>query len=213
MIVYGTKGRVVPGGLKTDAACHACGRSPLQTAGVIRYFHVFWIPVFPYSRLEVLECPSCKAARVGNEVPEPARGEIRRAVFTGRRMLPSFAGAFLLAIAIGAGLVSSAARDEREAEWLAHPAARDHYVVHLPDVLPAVDKAFPYGVVEVAAVAGEVVTVRVPNFAYDRVSGADKAVSSGAFRNADYFADETLELRLGELARLKERNVIRSVVR
>jgi hypothetical protein len=213
MIVYGTRGRVVSGPMKNDAACPQCGKSPLRTAGVIRYFHVFWIPLFPYKRIEVLECPACNAARLGPDVPEPARSEIRRTLLGGAKLTPLFVGLILLAGLVGMGAVGSRQRAEREAAWLATPAIHDHYVVKLPEVFPKADRAYPYGVLEVTAVADGAVTVRVPNYAYDRASGADKAVSSGAIRKADYFADETAEFQFAELQGLKEKKVIHSVLR
>jgi hypothetical protein len=213
MIIYGTRGRVVSGPMKNDAACPDCGRSPLRTAGVIRYFHVFWIPLFPYRRLEVLECPACKAARVGPEVPEPARSEIRRGLLGAGRMAPLFAGLALLAGVFVLGAFSSEERGRREAAWLAAPAVQDHYVVRLPEVFPEADRSFPYGVLEVAAVQAGRVTVRLPNIAYDRAAGATKAISSGAIRKPDYYADETVDLELAELQALKTRSALHSVVR
>jgi hypothetical protein len=213
VIIYGWRGRAVSGPMKNDAACPACGKSPLRTAGVIRYFHVFWIPLFPYRRIEVLECASCGAARTGKDVPEPARSEIRRTVLGAGRMAPLFAGLVLVAGLIGFGAFSSGQRSEREAAWLAAPAVNDHYVVKLPDLFEKADRTYPYGVLEVAAVADGRVTVRVPNVAYDRASGANQAVSSGAVRKADYFAEETLDLELAELRDLKAKSAIHAVLR
>jgi hypothetical protein len=49
--------------------------------------------------------------------------------------------------------------------------------------------------------------------AWERPAGAEKDVSSGAIRKADYFDEQTLDLPLAELAKLRERNAIRSVIR
>jgi len=150
---------------------------------------------------------------VGKDVPEPARSEIRRTLLGAGKMAPLFAGLVLVAGLVGFGAVSSGQRSKLEAAWLAAPAVNDHYVVRLPDLFPKADRSYPYGVLEVAAVEDGRVQVRVPNIVYDRASGASKAVTTGAIRKADYFADGTLELELAELQALKAKSALESVVR
>jgi hypothetical protein len=88
MIIYGTRGKVIPGGRRQDIVCASCGQADLATYGILRYFHIFWIPVLPTKKQPVAECLHCKKTLAGKEIPEPARTEITRAVFTTARTAP-----------------------------------------------------------------------------------------------------------------------------
>jgi hypothetical protein len=60
MIIYGTNGTH----LRTDAlpspACPACGTgNALRTSIFSRYAHVYWIPLFPYQKIAVVQCGTC----------------------------------------------------------------------------------------------------------------------------------------------------------
>lgn len=60
MIIYGTNGTH----LRTDAlpspACPACGTgNALRTSIFSRYAHVYWIPLFPYQKVAVVQCGAC----------------------------------------------------------------------------------------------------------------------------------------------------------
>lgn len=69
MIIFGTgKRRIQDGELKFD--CRYCGSE--RSVGLdfyVRYFHIFWIPMFSY-RVEALShCAHCRQALVKREMP------------------------------------------------------------------------------------------------------------------------------------------------
>lgn len=47
MIIYGTRGKVIQGTRINNMACKSCGNQSHNTFGVLRYFHIFWIPGLP----------------------------------------------------------------------------------------------------------------------------------------------------------------------
>ncbi|HEV8514257.1 MAG TPA: hypothetical protein VGQ59_13335 [Cyclobacteriaceae bacterium] len=60
MIIYGTRGTNGKAVIvnSTCSACNTTGPFIFQTA--VRYFHVFWIPLFPFNKIGVAQCQHCK---------------------------------------------------------------------------------------------------------------------------------------------------------
>jgi hypothetical protein len=108
MIVFGTRGSVVQGPQRRGVPCASCGMDVHATYGVLRYFHVFWIPMFPTLKQPGMECVHCKKASVGKEIPERVRAEVAAQVFTRRRVLPLFAGLVVLALLAATAAYGSA---------------------------------------------------------------------------------------------------------
>jgi hypothetical protein len=213
MIVFGTRGKVVPGARKQGVVCANCGKDEHASAGVLRYFHVFWIPVFPTMKQPLLECLHCKKVLTGKEIPERARKDVAEQVFTRGRVLPLFTGLALAAVfAVFVG-VAGAQQEKAEAAWLAAPAVGDVYVVKLARFAQVGDPKYPYAVVRVSDVAGDSVALQLGTYGYERATGADRAISGGQLASADYFAPEPLTVPVQQLQPLKAEGAIHSVKR
>lgn len=208
MIIFGTRGRMVPGPRKQGVPCDACGKEDHATYGILRYFHVFFIPVFPTSRQPAMECLHCKKALVGKEIPERTRADIARAVFTRGQVVPMFSG--LIAGAVLFALVGVVGRQEseRQAAYLRSPAAGDCYAVKLASFVKNADSKHPYGVMQVSSVAGGQVELRVGNFGYASGSGALKAIRKGETARADFFGAARATVPIEDLPRLESSGVI-----
>ena len=60
MIFYGTKGKHFATFDLPPATCPACHRPGQLRAGLVsRYAHVYWIPLFPYQKVAVVQCGAC----------------------------------------------------------------------------------------------------------------------------------------------------------
>lgn len=66
MIVYGTGGKELGEKLITNEKCPHCGEiNKIYLHGFSRYVHLFWIPIFPYSKKTISICHNCE-----NEIPK-----------------------------------------------------------------------------------------------------------------------------------------------
>lgn len=213
MIVFGTRGKVLPGPRKQGIACAGCGKEEHATYGVLRYFHVFWIPIFPTAREPVLECAHCKKVLRGKEVPERVRKEIAEKVFTRGRMLPTFTGLVIFAVLVAFASFEGAERKKQEAAYLAQPAVGDVYVVKLARFASGYDPKFPWGVLRVAGVAGGIVELQLGKYGYERAAVADRAIRAGKHGAGDYFAPDKTTLPIQELEPLRSGGTIYSVRR
>lgn len=213
MIIFGTRGKVVSGQRKQGIVCPSCGKEEHTTYGLLRYFHVFWIPVFPTLKQPVLECAHCKKVMAGKEIPERTRKEIAEAVFTSGRVLPMFTGLALILLFVAVGSFQSAADARRARQYLSAPAVGDLYVVKLARFAPGADAKYPYGVLRVAAVSGGDLELQLGRFGYAGSSGAEKAIRAGKHREADYFTPQPVKVGQQELGPLHERGHIQAVKR
>ena len=213
MIVFGTRGKVVKGPQKRGVPCAACGMDVHQTFGVLRYFHVFWIPMFPTLKQPGMECLHCKKALVGKELPERVRKDVAAMLFTKRRVLPTFAGAILVGLLAIPVAYGSAQQTAREAAYLEAPAVGDCYVVRLAGFVKNPDSKHPYGVLRLAKVASDHLELRLGAYAYSQARGADQAISRREILRADYFAPSPITLAASDLPRLKREHTIQAVRR
>jgi len=213
MIVFGTRGRVVKGPQKRGVPCAACGMDVHQTFGVLRYFHVFWIPMFPTVKQPAMECLHCKKALVGKELPERVRKDVAALLFTKQRVLPMFAGAILVGLLAIPVAYGSAQQTAREAAYLAAPAVGDCYVVRLAGFLKKPDPKHPYGVLRVVNISSDHLELRLGSFAYSQSRGADQAISRGEIARPDFFTQSPITLATAELQRLKQDHTIQAVRR
>jgi len=213
MIILGTRGSVVRGPEKRGIPCSACGMDLHATYGVLRYFHVFFIPMFPTMKQAGMQCLHCKKALAGKEIPERVRKDVEAMVFTKRRILPTFAGAILVALLAVPMAYGAVQQNAREAEYLKAPAVGDCYVVKLAGFLKNPDQKHPYGVLRVAKVSADRLELRLGTYAYSQATAADRAIRHGEIARADYFAATPITLAATDLQRLKQDRTIQWVRR
>jgi hypothetical protein len=213
MIVFGTRGKAVPGPRKQGVVCPSCGKEEHATYGVLRYFHVFWIPVFPTTRQAMMECLHCKKVLRGKEVPERVRRDVAAKVFTRGRMVPMFSGLILIAILAIPVSLAQQENARREAAWLQAPAVGDCYVVKLAAIGQKPNPKYPYGVLRATRVGGASLQLELGAYAYTGAAGAEKAIRSGEIGKPGYFGAAPMSLAIEDLQRLKAGGGIASVKR
>jgi len=213
MIVFGTRGKMVPGQRKQGVVCASCGKEEHTTYGVLRYFHVFWIPVFPTQKQPMLECAHCKKVLAGKDIPERTRREIAESIFTSGRVLPMFTGLALILALLAFASFQGAAESRRAEGYLAAPAVGDLYVVKLARFAGSAEPKYPYGVLRVKAVSGDKLELELGRYGYTGSSGAEKAIRASKHREPDYFTPQPLFVLVPELAPLKAQGHIQAVKR
>lgn len=210
LFVFGTRSKTVVGPRKEVTPCDACGNAEHVSSGVLRYFHVFFIPFFPIGKKPVLQCANCRKTLVSKEIPEPARSELSAELFPARRTVPLFAGLIAIGLVVGYGAIANRASEARYAELLRNPSAGDVYVVKLSAVgLGATtDAQHPYGILQAAKVADGELQVRVAKYVYTRPFQA-----LGATRHGLAFQDGALKLRVDDLQRMHSDGALSAVTR
>lgn len=59
MLIFGVKNKAIDS-KPVDVVCTECTRTEQRVHTFQKYFHIFYVPVFPLNRQSVLECQHCK---------------------------------------------------------------------------------------------------------------------------------------------------------
>ena len=131
MIIYGWNNRVIKESSFDKLACPHCKNESAKIKVVGFYFHIFWIPLFPYKKKLFYECDHCKEAveeAIFADQFKEVLGKLRQSVRFPKYM---FSGSGLLLALIVALFINADQREKTEIEYLKNPQVGDIY--HLKD--------------------------------------------------------------------------------
>jgi hypothetical protein len=213
MLVYGSKSKIVTGSLTTELQCRDCGGEHFLTFGLIKYFHIYWVPAFITSKKIGAECTHCKKPLLGSELPEQLVKGIKTSVFKKKNTLPLFSG--LLIILCLAAFLSYAVYEDikQEAAYFEHPAVNDFYTVDFKIMYPDSDPKYHYGLMRIKSITESEVEFQVSQLAYDKAKGVSKDISSGKANSDAYYDKETVVLPLEQLKVIKNSGAIYDIDR
>lgn len=214
MIVFGTRGRTVPGQHMIEGVeCPNCGNTRHATFGIQRYFHIFWIPTFPTSRIAGIMCLNCKGTLADEEIPKDMGQQIKSSVFNKKNTIPMFAGLMIIACLMIFAMVVSAIDDKKEAEYLGSPMTNDFYIVDITKIFKDADSEYSYALMRVKSVSGDGVELMISKIGYNLPSGPAKDIDNRKAGKDDYYAEETIRIGLSGLGKMKADGAIYSVER
>lgn len=101
MIIFGTRSSNLKSNSTTTYDCDNCNtKNSVQFGFWTRYFHVFWIPFFPFSKKGVSQCRNCKQALYYNEMPQKMREGYHAAAAETKSPFTHYIGLILVGIAM-----------------------------------------------------------------------------------------------------------------
>ncbi len=87
MIIWGFKKRIYDQTFSGTAECPSCRQRDFRVQGVLRYVHLFWIPLFSFSKKLTAECLKCGSVSGKKELNDAGYSEIRKELFPLKRTL------------------------------------------------------------------------------------------------------------------------------
>jgi hypothetical protein len=165
MIIYGTNGSLRRSEPAPGLVCPACSNPDrMQLSVFSRYAHVYWLPLFPYSKPVVAQCGHCKGAWTEKELPAEA-AQLKQAAQLLRKHTSApwwqWSGLALLAAGLVWAFVASRQDDQANADYLAAPRVGDVYTVHESD------SARRYSLLKVVAAHGNTVELVANDYDID----------------------------------------------
>ena len=70
MLIFGTGSRLLLQLLVADKCGHCNTENSIHMYVFQKYFHIFWIPVFPTGQRIVSQCTFCKQVLASNQMPD-----------------------------------------------------------------------------------------------------------------------------------------------
>lgn len=102
MIIFGTGSKALKGTKQIEMTCESCLQQEHVAAGVIKYFHLFWIPAFVYSKKVVVRCLHCKYT---NDLKKSDRPDVSKGLFDFKYIWSSYFLLFTLLALIIVSLI------------------------------------------------------------------------------------------------------------
>ena len=213
MIFFGSKGKVVAGEVVQGVQCPSCQHSEHASFGIMKYFHLYWIPTILTSKKAGMECTHCKHTLVGDELPSHLAEQIKDGVFTTGKTLPMFSGSIIICALIMMGAYAVQQDNAREATYAAQPAVNDYYVVKLTEIFKEVDTEYPYGLMRITDVSSTGIEMQVANMSYNKASGVQSDIRQGKASADTFYGPDTLVFELADLQHLNNSGAVYSIER
>lgn len=148
MIIYGTRGSHYATPNLPGSVCPSCKKFGTLNAGLVsRYAHIYWIPLFPYQKLAVVQCANCRASWEGQALPAELTEDVQAAKSQAHHPYWTWSGLVLIVVLAVAGVVAGLRDTRTDDTYLESPRAGDIYTVRL-------DSADQYSLLKVRQVSG-----------------------------------------------------------
>ncbi len=167
MIFYGTNSSRLKDGQLRNVKCPNCSEQTTMHYSVFgKYAYIYWIPIFPLGKTNVLECDNCKKTYKLKELPQPVKDKFETEKHRGVPFL-HFSGLAIIALAIGYFSYANAKHKDLEAEYIKTPAVGDVYSVKT-------ESKGHYSSIKVIEVKTDSVFVVFNNYEIDKKTGIDQ---------------------------------------
>lgn len=200
MIFYGTSSSKLKNGKLPNVECPNCNNITSMTYTVFgKYAYLYWIPVFPTGKVNVLECDSCKRTYDLKELPENIKRKFEVEKHTGIPFL-HFSG-----LAIIAGIIAlvgywNGVDKENQAKYIVEPQIGDVYSVKG-------SSAGLYTSMKVTEVTNDSIYVIFSDYEVDKRSGIDQV------DKASYYTDQIDSFSKADIVSLFEEETIYDIDR
>ncbi|WP_313806897.1 zinc-ribbon domain-containing protein [Flavobacterium sp.] len=138
MIFFGTKKKEIKRGIISNTTCKVCEENtPMYYTVEAKYFHVYWIPVFPYKKNTTVDCSYCDTTFEKKQFSESIKNKLQREneLEPARNPIWMFSGVIILTILIPLAFMQSARADDKKNDFVNHPKVGDVYFMNsLPTI-------------------------------------------------------------------------------
>lgn len=129
MIIYGTREKAFIDNKQEASNCPYCDQEYTLVSGhIVRYFHIFWIPIFPFKDNLFSYCSHCKNTKHENEMSLEDRFKIKQRVHN-RKPIWLFSGLIIIGTFLCFTLIAALKEKSQTIEYLNTPLIGDIYTV------------------------------------------------------------------------------------
>ncbi|TDG36460.1 zinc-ribbon domain-containing protein [Pedobacter changchengzhani] len=106
MIIFGTRGTYLK--QQSNAFnCPNCGSvGTVRISFFAKYFHIFWIPIFPTTKIGITQCSHCKQALYANQLPIELQSVYDESNKRAKRPITHYFGLFIIGLFFAFAIVS-----------------------------------------------------------------------------------------------------------
>ncbi len=133
MIFFGTRKKEVKSGRISNVVCGYCDENVSMNYVVeTSYFHLYWIPIFPYKKRTYIDCPECDTLFESKHFSEPVKNKLQREndLKPARNPIWMFSGLLILAVIIPLAFFQSSRADSKKGDYKDNPKVGDVYFLN-----------------------------------------------------------------------------------
>lgn len=192
MIIFGTRARTLTPTEGKSYDCDYCNTKGSVTFSFIaRYFHIFWIPIFPTSKKGISQCSHCKQVLYENEMNARMKQDYAEASASAKRPIRHFFGLFVIGLLLCFIIYGIFTNSMNETKYLNNPEVGDVY---------RIEKNGTYTLYKVSDVKGDTLVFQPHNLVaekYMKLSELQK-------KHKNEYSDETMKFTKAQINSMKE---------
>jgi hypothetical protein len=199
--MYGIKAKRLAT-FKIDTSCKKCDSKDSIYMNIYqKYGHLFWIPLFPTSKVPVTECSHCKNVTEKDMFSNNMLHVFSKLKRKTKTPIWTFSGLVLVTIFVGVSLVNHVLKARNSAKFIMEPQVGDVYQMKLDEK--------SYSLAKVHHVKGDTTYLQLYSYSTPNISDIDdlKAKGTAAFEN------KTLSVVTAELKTMLDEGKIMAVER
>lgn len=201
MIIFGLRsGNTRQRELSSYDCSHCHTKQSVQFYFFVRYFHIFWIPVFPLYRSGGSQCSHCKQVLERSQMPPAMVHDYGIARKNVKIPLKFFSGLVIAAIFLGAVILAVITDSNNTRNWLQQPQAGDVYEIK---------ENGTYTLYRIQQVKGDTLVMNPYEYNADRASALRKLKKT----YPDAYSAEEIPMVKSELAALYAERALRKIER
>ena len=134
MIIFGSGSKELLTEHLPDVSCPHCQVGKTVVVNISsKHFHIFWIPIFPYSKNALTVCGHCKQVLTEEEMEPSLQEIIQEKKSTVKHSIVSFIGLLIIAALFVLGFIGASFDKSNEIELIKDPKVGDVYTVKFDD--------------------------------------------------------------------------------
>jgi hypothetical protein len=130
MIIYGTRAKELGTKRIPGEKSPYDETKDIEITGVAKYFHIFWIPLFPYSKKVYPYCPSTNQQIANQDISQRTENKIKEAKKSMKSPIYMYSGLIIIAGLILLGIYNDGKRFDEVGENLQTLKASDILVLY-----------------------------------------------------------------------------------
>ncbi|WP_310556473.1 zinc-ribbon domain-containing protein [Flavobacterium sp.] len=190
MIFYGTNSSNLKNGVLRNVSCPHCSTNSSMNYTIFgKYFYLYWIPVFPIGRVNIVECNHCKATYDIKDLDQTVKNKFqqdqeRNPIKTPLKLFSGLIiGAVITVAVIGFGLKG----DNDSAEFAKNPKVGDVYYYEIPEMKGH------FSTMKITQISKDTIFIMGNNMEIDLKSDIDKILDDKNYTYPDKYSK--VELR------------------
>ncbi len=186
MIVYGTNSKDLGTRKIQGAKCSNCETNEVYVNAISKYAHIFWIPIFPYSKKYFSVCKNCEQVLEKKEMPQQLKDKLEIEKHHFKTPFYLFSGLIIIALLIGYGVYASNQHDKEMAEHVTH--------IEADDIMVFRNGSKEYSFAKVIEVRNDTIFIKQGQYSYEGgYSAPTKSEFSSKAATVTDFYTETID--------------------